>query len=205
MDYMHAENETMFFSWLSSNVSPALLSELYLAFREIEQQAKKSKLIRGSLYEDLTVSAVKKIRADIERSRIFKFTHKRQWSRILSALNYLQKFAAQNQVEDLTEKVNSSIAGQDEATGSYMNSEELKTTPPEQKGTEEVNSVHVDEALLSGEDKTATIDRTVHFDSLESMAFTKPISFSYFGDTRAEASWKGLYVDACVMPLLPML
>ena len=199
MDYTHADNETMFLSWLSSNVSPALLSELYLAFSEIEQQAKKSKLIRRSLYEDLTVSDVKKIRADIERSRIFKFTHKRQWSRILSALNYLQKFAAQNQVEDLAEKVNSSIAGQDEDTGNYMNSEELKTTLPEQKGTEEVSSVHADEALLSGELKTATMNRTVHFDSLESMEFTKPISFSYFGDTRAESSWKGLYVDVCVM------
>lgn len=201
MDYMHAENETMFLSWLSSNVSPALLSELYLAFSEIEQQAKKSKLIRRSLYEDLTVPAVKKIRADIERSRIFKFTHKRQWSRILSALNYLQKFAVQNQGEGLAEKVTSSIASQDEdtATDNYMNSEELKLIPPEKKETEEVSSVHADEAFLSGEAKTADTDGTVHFDSLESMAFTKPISFSYFGDMRAESSWKGLYVDACVM------
>lgn len=201
MDYMHAENETVFLSWLSSNVSPAQLSELYLAFSEIEQQAKKSKLIRRSLYEDLTVPAVKKIRADIERSRIFKFTHKRQWSRILSALNYLQKFAVQNQGEGLAEKVTSSIASQDEdtATDNYMNSEELKLIPSEKKETEEVSSVHADEAFLSGEAKTADTDGTVHFDSLESMAFTKPISFSYFGDMRAESSWKGLYVDACVM------
>lgn len=201
MDYTHTENETMFLSWLSSNVSPALLSELYLAFSEIEQQAKKSKLIRRSLYEDLTVAAVKKIRADIERSRIFKLTHKRQRSRILSALNYLQKFATQNQVEGLAEKVTSSITRQDKATAtdSYMNLEELKTTQSGQKETEEVSSVHADEALLSEEVKTAETDGTVHFDSLESMAFTKPISFSYFGDTRAESSWKGLYVDACVM------
>lgn len=199
MDYTHADNETMFLSWLSSNVSPAHLSELYLAFSEIEQQAKKSKLIARSLYEDLTFSAVKKIRADIERNRIFKFTHKRQWSRILSALNYLQKFAAQNQVEELAEKVTSSIPGQDKAADSYINSEELKTTQSEQKEMEEVGPVYADEALLSGEVNTVAMDGTVHFDSLESMAFTKPISFSYFGDTRAESSWKGLYVDACVM------
>ena len=199
MDNMYAENETMFLSWLSSNVSPAQLSELYLAFSEIEQQAKKSKLIRRSLYENLSVSAVKKIRADIERSRIFKFTHKRQWSRILSALDYLQKFAAHNQVENLAEKVSSSIAGQGEATDSYMNPEMLNTTLPEQKETEEVRSVHADETLLSEGVKTAETEGTVHFDALESMAFTKPISLSYFGDTREESSWKGLYVDACVM------
>lgn len=179
MDNTYAEKETVFLSWLSSNVSSALLSELYMAFSEIEQQAKKSKLIRRSLYEDITVSTVKKIRADIERSRIFKFTHKRQWSRILSALNYLQKFAAQKKVDGLAEKVTSSNARQDEATStdSYMNSDELMATRSQQKET----------------------DAKVDFDSLESMAFTKPISFSYFGDTRAEFSWERLYVDACVM------
>lgn len=194
-------DENAFMLWLSEIVSPAQLSELYLAFSEIEQQAKKSRLIKRSLYEDLTVSAVKKIRVDIERSRIFKFTHKRQWRRILSALNYLQKFAAQNQVEGLAEKVTSSIAKQVEstATDSYMDSEELKTTRTEQEESEGVSSVHANESFLSAEVKTAEMDGTVHFDSLESMEFTKPISFSYRGVTKAESSWKGLYVDACVM------
>lgn len=199
MDYTHAENETMFLSWLSSNVSPALMSELYLAFDEIEQQAKESKLIRRSLYEDLTVSAVKRIRTNIERSRIFQFTHKKQWGRILSALNYLQKYAAQNQAKNHTEKETSSIAGRNETTDSYINSEELKTTQSEQMDMEEVSPKHADEILLSEEEKTAPMEGMVNFDSLESMAFTKPISFSYFGETRTESSWVGLYVDACVM------
>lgn len=199
MNITYSENETMFLSWLSSNVSPAQLSELYLAFSEIEQQAKKSKLIRRSLYENLAVSTVKKIRADIERSRIFKFTHKRQWGRILSALDYLQKFAAQNQVENRAEKVDSLTAKHDEATDSYINPEELKTTLPEQKETEEVVKEYADEARISGEVKTVAMDGTVNFDSLESLAFTKPVSFSYFGDTKPESSWKGLYVDACLM------
>lgn len=38
---------------------------------------------------------------------------------------------------------------------------------------------------------------TVDFANIGSLAFTKPISISYFGDVRQESSWKGLYVDAC--------
>lgn len=36
-------NEAIFMAWLSTKVSPAQLSELYIAFQEIEQQAKKAK------------------------------------------------------------------------------------------------------------------------------------------------------------------
>ncbi len=199
MENTHAENETMFLSWLSSTVSPAQMSELYMAFNEIEQQAKKSKLIKRSLYENLTISAIKKIRADIERSRIFKFTHKRQWSRIISALDYLQKFAAQNQVEDRAKKIGSPVVEHGDTAERYMKPEEVKLTLPEQKETEEISLEHADEARLSEEVKTAAMDGIVNFDALESMAFTKPISLSYFGDIRAESSWKGLYVDVCVM------
>ena len=199
MENTHAENETMFLSWLSSTVSPAQMSELYMAFNEIEQQAKKSKLIKRSLYENLTISAIKKIRADIERSRIFKFTHKRQWSRIISALDYLQKFAAQNQVEDRAKKIGSPVVEHGDTAERYMKPEEVKLTLPEQKETEEISLEHADEARLSEEVKTAAMDGIVNFDALESMAFTKPISLSYFGDIRAESSWKGLYVDVCMM------
>ena len=59
-------NEAAFTSWLSENVSASQqLSELYMALVEIEQQAKKVRLIRRSLYETIDPSAVKKIRANI--------------------------------------------------------------------------------------------------------------------------------------------
>lgn len=163
MENTHAENETMFLSWLSSTVSPAQMSELYMAFNEIEQQAKKSKLIKRSLYENLTISAIKKIRADIERSRIFKFTHKRQWSRIISALDYLQKFAAQNQVEDRAKKIGSPVVEHGDTAERYMKPEEVKLTLPEQKETEEISLEHADEARLSEEVKTAAMDGIVNF------------------------------------------
>lgn len=38
---------------------------------------------------------------------------------------------------------------------------------------------------------------TVSFRHINSMAFLKPVSLSYFGEVKPESSWKGLYVDAC--------
>ena len=38
---------------------------------------------------------------------------------------------------------------------------------------------------------------TVSFRHINSMAFSKPVSLSYFGEVKPESSWKVLYVDAC--------
>ena len=86
-------SEAAFFSWLSKKVSPAQLSELYMAFQEIERLAKKAKVEKESLYENTDVTELKKIRSSIERNKIFKFTRKRQTGRIYSALNYLIQYA----------------------------------------------------------------------------------------------------------------
>ena len=95
-------NEAEFMAWLSTKVSPAQLSELYMAFQEIEIQAKKSRLISQSLYEDIDISLFKKIKANIDQSRVFKFKHKRQMGRIASSLNYLIQYAQEqrNAVRD---------------------------------------------------------------------------------------------------------
>ncbi|MBR2668917.1 MAG: hypothetical protein IKE36_03865 [Solobacterium sp.] len=75
MSSISNDNETIFKSWLSSNAPPIQLPELYLAYKEIESQAKKVNLVKASLYEDLDISIVKRIRSEIEQDRIFKFTH----------------------------------------------------------------------------------------------------------------------------------
>ena len=85
--------EVAFMSWLSKKVSPTQLSELHMVFQEIEQQAKKAKIVKKSLYENADIAVFKKICSNIEQSKVFKFTHKRQMGRINSALNYLIQYA----------------------------------------------------------------------------------------------------------------
>ena len=184
------DNEAVFMAWLAHNVSGGQLSGLYLAFQEIEQQAKKVKTVRTSLYENLDPSSVKKIKADIESSKIFKFTHKRQWGRITSALNYLLQFANQK------------------ATG-MKSQETVQTVVPETVREQEIapaldkngcvlpeeNTASAQDAPLEPEQSNVTT--TVDFCRISSLAFSKPVSLSYFGEVKPESSWKGLYVDAC--------
>lgn len=189
-------NEAAFMSWLSENVSAAQLSELYMALVEIEQQAKKVRLVKRSLYEALDPSAVKKIRVNIEQSKIFKFTHKRQWGRITSALNYLVQFAIKNR-----DKISSKESSPEAVL-------ELKRDEPETTlGAIPAQTVvepdqQADVAQLESEESKEKVSsdanyETISFEHVEAMAFTKPVSFSYFGEVKPESSWKGLYVDAC--------
>lgn len=190
-------NEVAFMSWLNKTVSAAQLSELYMALIEIEQQAKKAKLVKDSLYDNLKLSAIKKIRANVEQSKIFKFTHKRQWGHIISALNYLLQYANSNSVETAVvqqpkEDVHAEATADsapaniapEEPVGRTDNQNNTDTNDNAKKYTAEVS--HSNDAIT-----------TVNFTNIGSLAFTKPISISYFGDVRQESSWKGLYVDAC--------
>ena len=92
-------NEANFMSWLSKKVSSTQLSELHMALIEIEQQAKKTKLFEGSIYDNLEPSMIRRVKADIVRSKTFGFTHRKQWGTILSALSYLLKYANKKNTE----------------------------------------------------------------------------------------------------------
>lgn len=166
-------NETLFIDWLSKKVSPAQLSELYIALQEIEKQAKKSRTIKASLYEDIDIRLYKRIKSDLEKSKIFKFQHKRQMGVINAALNHLIQF-----VDEYQNTV-------DEA--------EPDTLPQE---THDEKDTQANE-LQSG----AQGYRTVDFKNIGSLEYTKPISLKYFDTEKPEKSWRVLYIDFCTLAL----
>lgn len=165
-------NEALFMTWLSKKVSPAQLSELYMAFHEIEQQAKKARLISASLYEKKDVALYKKIKADIEQSKVFKFKHKRQMGRINSSLNYLIQYAKER-----------------EEAGQFKN----KIRPVLKQSIE---TVEIKSPMHEAPKQEGNI-RTVSFEAIPDMAFTKPVAFLYFGERKLENSWRILYADLC--------
>lgn len=161
--------EAAFMSWLSKKVSPAQLSELYMVLQEIEQQAKKAKIVKESLYENTDIAVFKKIRSNIEQSKVFKFTHKRQMGRINSALNYLIQYA------------------QDGASSEEVRMNENK---PSEKSKETSTAV-----MKQTEDRAGV--KTMDLTDIPNMAFTKPVALSYFGSETQENSWRTLYADLC--------
>ena len=163
--------EAAFMSWLSKKVSPAQLSELYMVFQEIEQQAKKAKIVKKSLYENTDVAVFKKIRSNIKQSKVFKFTHKRQMGRINSALNYLIQYT------------------QDRASSAEVRVQ-IETDKASEK-SKESSTV----AMKQAEDQAGV--KTIDLTAIPNMAFTKPVALSYFGNETQENSWHTLYADLC--------
>ena len=166
-------NETLFIDWLSKKVSPAQLSELYIALQEIEKQAKKSRIIKASLYEDIDIRLYKRIKSDLEKSKIFKFQHKRQMGVINAALNHLIQFVDEYQ--------------------NTVDETEPDTLPQE---THDEKDTRANE-LQSG----AQGYRTVDFKNIGSLGYTKPISLKYFDTEKPEKSWRVLYTDFCTLAL----
>lgn len=165
-------NEAEFMAWLSTRVSPAQLLELYMAFQEIEIQAKKERLVSQSLYENIDISLFKKIKANIDQSRVFKFKHKRQMGRITSSLNFLIQYAQDQQNAAPAQKTDN-IA-------------------PKHETKVDVAEKPIDDTA----GKTGNL-RVVSFDTIPDMGFTKPVSLSYFGELKPEDSWRTLYADFC--------
>ena len=165
-------NETLFIDWLSKKVSPAQLSELYIALQEIEKQAKKSRIIKASLYEDIDIRLYKRIKSVLENSKIFKFQHKRQRGVINAALNHLIQFVDEYQ--------NTA----DEA--------EPDTLPQE---------THDEDTPANELQSGAQGYRTVDFKNIGSLEYTKPISLKYFDTEKPKKSWRVLYIDFCTLAL----
>ena len=162
--------EEAFMSWLSKRVSPVQLSELYMALREIEQQAKKAKIVKMSLYEDVDVVIFKKIRSNIEQNKVFKFTHKWQMGRINAALNYLIQYA---QDSVLSEEVRVSTEKENK-----QHEENVKDTVSVIKQAEESMGV-----------------QATNLQAISNMTFTKSIALSYIGNEIKEGFYQWMLND----------
>lgn len=170
-DISKKNNEKLFIDWLSKKISPAQLSELYIALQEIEEQAKKSRVIKKSLYESIDVKVYKRVKKDLEQSKIFKFRHKRKMGAINAALNHLLKFA-------------------DEYEKEIHVSESEKAS--------QINSASV-AAPIQVEQIDAQGYQTVDFENIGNLEYTKPILLRYFDTVKDEKSWRVLYIDFCTL------
>ena len=162
--------EEAFISWLSKRVSPAQLSELYMAFREIEQQAKKAKIVKMSLYEDVNVVSFKKIRSNIEQSKVFKFTHKWQMGRINTALNYLIQYAQDGVL-----------------------SEEVRVSTEKENKQHEENVEDTVSAIKQAEESMGV--QATNLQAVSNMTFTKSIELSYIRNEIKEGFYQWMLND----------
>lgn len=93
-----------YFSWLATQISPAQLSDLYCVYAVIEEFCLSRKILRAPLFQTVDLSILAQIRNTVESNRVFRFTHKRQLSKMSSAIRfyiqYVKEFAAEFPVVD---------------------------------------------------------------------------------------------------------
>lgn len=167
-----------FMQYLSEKVPPSKFSELCSYYSDIEAFCQKIGILKKPLFETTDFETIKKVQRTIEQNKTFRVTRKKRHAKIVAACRryyvYVRerKFGITDTLDILNENVRS-IAQPDDA----LNEEETK---PAKKTTEQ----NVDEPLY------------VDFGAANDLTYTKPESFSYFGEQNICANtWTDLYVN----------
>ncbi len=175
--------EELFASWLAQNAPSAHLSDLYLSYSEIEAYCLKTKVLQKPLFETTDLDIVKRAQKCVTESRIFQLSHKKQMKRIVMAAQYYTAFVKTLSAEEVT-------------TVGSNNFQNKPTISFEEKPIEAAQG---EKGVLTEtspkEEKMLQID----FLNVGCLAYTRPISFAYFGDEQTGLSnWTQLYVKVLV-------
>ena len=86
------DNESLFMAWLATKVSSSQFDELDATYKSIEEECKKAHIIKDSLFEYMNIVAIGRIRSTVERSRLFRFFHKKESDQVASAIRYMLQY-----------------------------------------------------------------------------------------------------------------
>lgn len=87
-----ASMQEVYLRWLSSQASPAQLSELYMVYEEIEQYCRSRKVLKQPLFETTDLKTLSAVRDTIETNHIFRLTHKRSLAKMSNAIRFYITF-----------------------------------------------------------------------------------------------------------------
>ena len=86
------KNQEKFVEWLSTQVSPTQLSELYLAYDKIDNFCTKRSILKKPLLETTDVKTVNKVLQTVEQNKVFRFLNKREINKIIAAARFYYKY-----------------------------------------------------------------------------------------------------------------
>lgn len=106
-------NEEEFMVWLASKVSPAQLSELYVAYKEIDDFCIRVKVLKRPLFETLDYATARKVQQTIESNKAFRMFHRKSVNKCIAAAiqycRYLKELRVKES-EDTAEKQDNAVA-----------------------------------------------------------------------------------------------
>lgn len=165
--------QDQYFAWLATQVSPAQLSELYVIYADIEEFCLNRSVIKKKLFELTSLADIRKVMDTVDSNKVFRFTYKRNLSKMRSAMWFYYRFMKEH--PGLLDQA--------------IPEKSTEKTSPVVKKSEEL----VDVAMPSTVDTAA---KQLDFNNIQSLDFTQPTEFSYFGEVQAQvSSWTQLYVQ----------
>lgn len=84
--------EEKYLNWLSAKVSNAQMSELYMAYSQIEEFCLSRKILKKPLFETNELDILAKVRNTIESNGFFRFRYRNQTKKMSSAIRYYMSF-----------------------------------------------------------------------------------------------------------------
>lgn len=168
--------QDQYFSWMATQVAPARLSELYVLYDVIEDFCLKRSVIKDNLFDLTSLADIRKVVETVEANKVFCFTYKKNLSKIRSAMHFYYRFMKEHP-ELLTQ------AESEKSAETFV--------PAIIKSEEPIKQEKIVESSVVN-----TAVNKVDFSDIHSLAFTRPIEFSYFGEMQAKVnSWTELYVQ----------
>ncbi len=85
---IHSNIQEEFFAWLSEQVSPMQLSELYMAYLDIESFCLKANILKSSLFDISDLKVLEEVREAISKNKNYRNKYSRQYEKMVSAISY---------------------------------------------------------------------------------------------------------------------
>ena len=102
------ENKSMeekYLSWLSTKVSRAQMSELYMVYPEIEDFCLFRKILKNKLFETSDIQVLANVRKTVDSNGIFRFKYKRQAKKMSVAIRYYVEFIKEESQKPITTEI----------------------------------------------------------------------------------------------------
>lgn len=172
--------QDQYFAWLKTQVSPAQLSELYMVYTDIEDFCLKRSIIKKKLFALTDLADIRKVMNTVDSNKVFRFTYKKNLSKMSSAMRFYYRFV----------KEHPELLAQAAPMKSIKNATPMETKPVEP------SPKMVEYREIAAPSTVDTALYKIDFANIQSLAFTQPTEYSYFGEDQDKVnSWTQLYVQ----------
>lgn len=89
---INKSSKDQYLNWLSSKVSGARMSELFMVYPQIEEFCLSRKILKKPLFETMELNILSNVKKTVDGNKIFRFKYKRRAKKMSEAISYYIDF-----------------------------------------------------------------------------------------------------------------